>query len=138
MRRSCAIRLRCGRWDWRTRACAGPSCYRLLVALSGDVRRRRLQLAREWLTALVRMLDGPEVAPAAATLAALVWQAGDGPSAVIAAQRALAADPDNRLASLINAAAGSGLPPRQWTEVLGTFTLAGLRRPSACASGPAA
>lgn len=106
-----------------------PVLRRLLLEGSVGQRQERMSRSREWLTALVRLLDGPECAPVAATVAALAWQQGDGAVARIAAERALSADADNRLAALISTACSSGLPPSTWTDVLCQFTLAELRHP---------
>lgn len=106
-----------------------PVLRRLLLAGPRHERAARMARARDWLTALVGMLDGPAAAPVAATLAAVSWQGGDGAFARIAAERALAADADNRLAILIATACASGLPPSTWTDVLGEFSLDELRHP---------
>ncbi len=95
--------------------------------------RPDLHNSRSWLIALVRMLPGPDCAPVAATLSALAWQHGDGASARIAAERALEADPANKLATLMFTACGSGLPPSSWRDILMSFTLDELRS----ATGPA-
>jgi hypothetical protein len=104
-----------------------PVMYRLLIETPLVERADRLAQARGWLVSLVAMLGGAEVAPVAATLAAVVWQQGDGAFASIAAEHALRADPRNRLGALIWAACGSGMPPATWADVLATFSLAGLR-----------
>jgi hypothetical protein len=101
--------------------------YRLLIETPPVERADRLAHARGWLISLVAMLGGAEVAPVAATLAAVVWQQGDGAFASIAAEHALRADPRNRLGALIWAACGSGMPPATWADVLATFSLADLR-----------
>lgn len=123
------IRHRGPRWavalqDSRVRE---PVMFRLLTA-PAQQQRAVLAGARTWLTALTRSLSDEWVAPAAATLAALAWQEGDGAFARIAAGRALEADPANTLANLIDAAAGSGMPPYAWRQVLLHFGLTALRR----------
>lgn len=107
-----------------------PVMYRLLTGPAGN-RRRRLAGARVWLAALTRSLPDEWVAATAATLAAVAWQEGDGAFARIAADRALTADPTNTLAYLIDTAAGSGVPPSTWRQVLVNFGLAGLRQGNA-------
>ncbi len=121
--------LRAARWavalqDPRVRE---PLMHRLLFGGSATRRVARLQAARAMLTELVRRTPAPEVAAVAATLAAVAWQQGDGAFARLAAERALAADSGNVLAGLIRHAAGSGLPPSQWQEVLASYTPAMLR-----------
>lgn len=107
-----------------------PLLHRLLMVGPPSSRRERLGTARDWLTGLVTMLPDGACAPVAATLAALAWQQGDGAYARIAAERALQCDPGNRLANLIYAACGSGMPPKQWLDVLTSFSLAELREPA--------
>ncbi|MCB0914953.1 MAG: DUF4192 domain-containing protein [Actinobacteria bacterium] len=104
-----------------------PVMYRLFVEPSPRCRRERLARARSWLCGLAARVTGPDAAPAAATLAAVAWQGGDGAFARIAADHALRADPANRLAALIGAACVSGMPPATWADVLATFSLAELR-----------
>lgn len=104
-----------------------PVMYRLLTA-APHRQRQVLAGARTWFTALTRSLSDDWVAPTAATLAALAWQEGDGAFARIAAGRALAADPSNTLANLIDTAAGSGMPPYSWRQVLIHFGLEALRQ----------
>jgi hypothetical protein len=121
--------LRAARWavalqDPRVRE---PLMHRLLFGGSPARRVARLQSARGVLTELVRRTPAPEVAAVAATLAAVAWQQGDGAFARLAAERALAADTGNVLAGLIRHAAGSGLPPSQWQDVLACYTPAMLR-----------
>lgn len=101
--------------------------YRVLTTVP-QRQRAMLAGARTWLTELTRCLGDDWVAPTAATLGALAWQDGDGAFARIAAGRALAADPDNTLANLIDVAAGSGVPPYTWRQVLTHFGLNALRR----------
>lgn len=109
-----------------------PLLYRLLTVGPQSSRPERLGAARDWLTGLVSMLPDGACAPVAATLAALVWQQGDGAYARIAAERALQCDPGNRLATLIHVACGSGIPPKQWLDVLTSFSLTELREPAGC------
>jgi hypothetical protein len=106
-----------------------PLLYRLLVVGPAARRSEQLSAARDWLSGLVRMLPDSACGPVAATLAALAWQQGDGAYARIAAERALECEPSNRLATLIEAACGSGMPPRHWLQVLTSFSLAELRAP---------
>ncbi len=106
-----------------------PVMYRLLIMTGAKGRRDRLADARSWLCGMVTMLSGPECAPVAATLAAIAWQGGDGAFARIAAEHALATDPNNRLAALIATACVSGMPPDTWAQVLADFTLKELRDP---------
>ena len=51
------------------------------------------------------------VAPAATLLGIFAWQAGEGAMATCALERAVADDPDYRLAHLIEAAVASAMPP---------------------------
>jgi hypothetical protein len=104
-----------------------PLLYRLVIEVPRTHRREVLSAARAWLTELVAVVPGHWCAPVAATLAALVWQQGDGAFAGIAAEHALSADPGNTLAELVHRGAGSGVPPMIWREVFGAFSLAELR-----------
>lgn len=65
---------------------------------------------RLW-TDLVRRLPEGFVAPAAALLAFVCWQEGDGAMASIAVERALRDDPGYSMAELIGEAVLAGLPP---------------------------
>lgn len=104
-----------------------PLLYRLVIGVPAPRRREVLAAARAWLIELVALVPGRWCAPVAATLAALVWQQGDGAFAAIAAEHALSADPDNTLAELVYRGAGSGVPPMIWRDVFGAFSLAELR-----------
>jgi hypothetical protein len=56
-----------------------------------------------------------QLAPApAALLGFAAWQAGDGVIAVMAVERALAADPDYALARLLGEVISGGVPPQEW------------------------
>lgn len=112
-----------------------PVMHRILVGRSARRQRAALEGARRLLTYFVTRLDGPPCAPVAATLAMLSWQQGDGAYARIAAERALDCEPGNRLASLVWAACGSGLPPAQWRTVLAAFHLSDLRGEISGAAG---
>ena len=104
-----------------------PVLHRLLF--EGGARRRpqRLTSARIALTALVPRVPDPEVAAPAALLAAVAWQQGDGAFARLAGERALTADSGSTLARLVVAAAGSGVPPSEWSTLMARFTPAMLR-----------
>ena len=65
---------------------------------------------RLW-TDLVRRLPARYVPAPASLLAFAAWQAGNGALANVAAQRALAADPEYSMALLILEAIGAGIPP---------------------------
>jgi hypothetical protein len=65
---------------------------------------------RLWID-LVRRAPSRYVPPAAALLAFTAWQAGNGALANLAAERALAADPEYSMALLILDAVGAGMPP---------------------------
>ena len=76
----------------------------------------------------------PGLVPAPATLAGLAaWCRGEGTVAVIALDRALAADPGYRLALLLRQALAAGLPPPVWSTAVGAPGSRRLRR----AGGPA-
>jgi hypothetical protein len=70
---------------------------------------------REWMDVLGQVaaaLDGTTHATGAWTLwAILAWWSGDGASATLAIERALAVDKDYRLAALLNDALSAGIPP---------------------------
>jgi hypothetical protein len=65
---------------------------------------------RLW-TDLVRRVPARYVPAPASLLAFTAWQAGNGALANVAAQRALAADPEYSMAMLILEAIGAGIPP---------------------------
>jgi hypothetical protein len=65
---------------------------------------------RLW-TDTVRRIPARYVPPAASLLAFVAWQSGNGALANIAAERALAADPEYSMALLLLEAIGAGLPP---------------------------
>lgn len=66
---------------------------------------------------LVRRLEDRYLAPAAALLAYVAWQHGNGPYATVALDRALAADPDYPMAQLLSEALAAGMPPSTWHPV---------------------
>lgn len=105
-----------------------PVMFRLLTGPPSEQHRHTVATARQWLSAAAVVCPDTALAPIAATLAAVSWQQGDGAFARIAAERALRADPQNSLGSLIASAAVSGLPPSTWLNVLRAFGLEGLRR----------
>ena len=72
-------------------------------------------------------LPQSHAAPVAATLALLSWADGDGASALVAADRALEADPDNSLAPLVIQALQFGLPPSTWSMVTKDISMDTLR-----------
>jgi hypothetical protein len=63
-------------------------------------------------------LPAGDVAGAATVLAILRWQTGDGTRGSVALDRALAANPDYRLAVLIRAVIDTGQPPSEWLDGL--------------------
>ena len=62
---------------------------------------------------VVRRADGPWLPAPASLLAFTAWQAGDGPLANIALDRALAADPGYSMALLLRDILAAGVPPSQ-------------------------
>ena len=76
---------------------------------------------------LVRQAPDWTLAAAGSCLAALSWQTGNGPLAVIAAERALECDATNVLADLVRRAVQSGMPPRAWVELMRSVSLQSLR-----------
>lgn len=119
------VPVRAARWMAALRDCRvrEPVMHRVLVGKDRDTFGR----VRGRLALLVRKAPREAVAPVAAVLAACAWQDGDGAAALVAAGRALEAEPENCLAQLIATAAGSGLPPGEWVRVLETFGLDRLR-----------
>ena len=91
-----------------------------------DTADRAGQLAL-W-TAVVRRLESRYVAPAASLLAFVAWQAGEGPFANVAIDRALEADPDHPMAQLLGQALAGGMPPSVW-HPLGPAELGRLDAP---------
>jgi hypothetical protein len=91
-----------------------------------DLRDAHLQL---W-TDLTRRAQ-PDLVPAPASLAAFAaWRRGEGPLAREALNRALSADPADRLAQLLSSALQVGLPPSTFDERLTPPTEPGPDEPS--------
>jgi hypothetical protein len=65
-------------------------------------------------TDVLRRAEPDLIAAPATLLAFAAWRAGEGAVASIAVSRALAADPDYRMAHLVNQALVDGLPPSDW------------------------
>jgi hypothetical protein len=90
---------------------------------------------RLW-TDLVRRVPARYVPAPASLLAFTAWQAGNGALANVAAQRALAADPEYSMALLILEAIGAGVPPSAARlpmtpeEVAASYTRTGSAEPS--------
>lgn len=74
--------------------------------------------ARRVLEALASHAPARRVAPVLAVLAWLAWWEGDGARAGVLTVQCLAADPDHRLARLLDEALGRGLAPG-WARVAG-------------------
>jgi hypothetical protein len=74
-----------------------------------DAAAPRLLLSR--LEAVCRMTPAAHAAPVLSLLAALAWWCGDGARAGIAADRALALEPDNTLAGLVRQSLDHGVRP---------------------------
>jgi Domain of unknown function (DUF4192) len=77
------------------------------------------------IAALVEMVRaGPagHVAPSATVLALVAWLSGDGALGSVALERALADDPDYRLARLVGQLIGSGVAPQAWRDSLAGLT----------------
>ncbi len=92
-----------------------------------DKDRDRLHAVRSRLSFCVAHLPDDLAGPAAATLALLSWSHGDGASALVAADRAMAADPTNTLGPLVAEALQHGLPPETWAKVTGDLSMEVLR-----------
>jgi hypothetical protein len=92
-----------------------------------DTADRAGQLAL-W-TAVVRRLESRYLAPAASLLAFVAWQAGEGPFASVAVDRALEADPDHPMAQLLGEALAGGMPPSVWHPI-GPIELERLAAPA--------
>lgn len=113
---------------------------RLLVGLS-DVRVRdtivweraqgdATEPMRTRLAEALRAAPAGYVAPVATVLALTCWQMGDGARAVMALERALDDDPEYRLARLVAESVGSGIPPREWREMVRGMSRAQCRMPA--------
>lgn len=89
--------------------------------------RQGLYPVRSRLTFAVSHLPDDLAGPTAATLALLAWSHGDGASALVAADRAMLADPTNTLAPLVADALQHGLPPETWAKVTGDIPMDVLR-----------
>jgi hypothetical protein len=78
------------------------------IALAGG---EHADAAERLWTELVRALPAPELAEPAVLLAHSAYARGEGPMAGVALQVALEADPAHRMAGLLSASLGAGLPP---------------------------
>lgn len=102
-----------------------PLITLLLTEHAAD--REMLHPVRDRLAFSVAHLPDDLAGPTAATLALLSWSQGDGASALVAADRAMAADPTNTLAPLVSDALQHGLPPETWANVTGDIPMDVLR-----------
>lgn len=68
------------------------------------------------------------LAPACTVLAILRWQCGDGSRAWAAVERALAAEPDYSLATLVSRCLATGMHPGMWRDGLAELTREECRR----------
>ena len=88
----------------------------------------------DWLGAADRLVSvvssTPEeaLAPPSTVLAILRWQCGDGSRAWAAVDRALAAEPDYSLATLVGRCLATGMHPALWREGLAALTRDDCRR----------
>jgi hypothetical protein len=98
-----------------------------LLLREQDQDRDRLHPVRARLAFSVAHLPDDLAGPAAATLALLAWSHGDGASALVAADRAMAADPSNTLGPLVVDALQHGLPPETWANVTDDLSMEVLR-----------
>lgn len=120
--------------------CGGPdpdeaTIARIAHALSHpDVREACLAMAltaragpaeRMW-TVLTRTVPGPAVAVPAALLAVCAYLRGEGALAGVAADVALAADPDHSLARTVRDVMDHGIPPHRFRNMLAESFLAAL------------
>jgi hypothetical protein len=109
-----------------------PSRDLLMRGLTVEADHQLLKPAREVLAEAVRCAAPGDVAPLAAVLAVCCWVDGDGASAWVALDRALADDPGYSLAGLVAEALTQGQPPWIWTSVMSALSveeiLAGGRR----------
>lgn len=87
----------------------------------------RLHAVRDRLVFAVTHLPDDIAGPTAATLALLSWANGEGPAALVAAQRAMTADPSNTLGPLVAEALQHGLPPHTWASVTQDIPMEVLR-----------
>lgn len=102
-----------------------PLITLVLNELAGDA--GRLHRVRDRLAFAVAHLPDDLAGPTAATLALLSWSQGDGASALVAADRAMDADPTNTLGPLVADALQHGLPPETWANVTGDIPMDVLR-----------
>ena len=86
--------------------------------------------AREVLADALRCAPPGYAAPVATVLALACWQCGDGARATMALERALADDPDYRLAHLAVESISSGIPPSAWLDLLRGMPRERCRQPS--------
>ena len=77
----------------------------------------------------VRTAPEPECAPAATILGLVAWMRGEGALATLCIQRALAEDPDYRLANLAAGLMTQGSDPRIWRESLASLPESECRNP---------
>lgn len=83
------------------------------------------------LVQIVRQVPPALVAPAATVLAIQQWQLGDGARANVALDRAMDADRDYSLGTLVGASLRSGMPPASWQQAM-----AGLGRDTCLHGSP--
>jgi hypothetical protein len=77
-----------------------------------------LRYVGDLLRAVLRAAPKGHIAPIATLAGIAAWLSGDGARALIALDRGLADDPHYRLALMLQAALGAGLPPAQWRHVM--------------------
>jgi hypothetical protein len=111
-----------GRWAAGDCVLDDGAAARVLVALTDvevrdtvitDLRADQLDTARALWTAMVRHAVSPYGPAAATVLATVAWEQGDPVLAAAACERALADDPEYRLALQIRTALSHGLPAGQ-------------------------
>ncbi|MBI1376523.1 MAG: DUF4192 family protein [Frankiales bacterium] len=100
----------------------------LLHVVTGDARRALLPPARRVLTEAVRSAPRAARCGVAAALAVCAWVDGDGASARVALEAAIAVDPYHSLATLVMAALDRGLPPDAWVALMADLDLDDILR----------
>lgn len=78
----------------------------------------RLRHTAVLLRNVLRVAPPGHVAPIASLAGIAAWLSGDGARALIALDRGLSDDPGYRLALMVQAALGAGVPPSDWREMV--------------------
>jgi len=93
------------------------------------LRPRKVVVAADQFARLLRAAPGEDVAAVATCACVSYWLVGDGTRAGIALDRALDADPNYRMAQILDNALHLGCPPSQWRDAMRSLRREECRRP---------